>query len=47
MGDFVDGAEAGAECVTPVTLELGVGSAHLVFPDADIEKATRAIVVQL
>ncbi|MFI6406081.1 aldehyde dehydrogenase family protein [Streptomyces sp. NPDC050548] len=34
-------AAAAAERVSPVTLELGGKSAHLVFPDADIEKAAR------
>ncbi|MEU9450515.1 aldehyde dehydrogenase family protein [Streptomyces sp. NPDC048277] len=34
-------AAAGAERVAPVTLELGGKSAHLVFADADVEKAAR------
>ncbi|MEW2397254.1 aldehyde dehydrogenase family protein [Streptomyces sp. NPDC046862] len=36
-------AAAGAERVTPVTLELGGKSAHLVFADADVEKAARVV----
>ncbi|KPI20354.1 Aldehyde Dehydrogenase [Actinobacteria bacterium OK074] len=34
-------AAAAAERVSPVTLELGGKSAHLVFADADVEKAAR------
>ncbi|MGW7542302.1 aldehyde dehydrogenase family protein [Streptomyces sp. NPDC054770] len=34
-------ATAAAERVSPVTLELGGKSAHLVFADADVEKAAR------
>ncbi|MER7692153.1 aldehyde dehydrogenase family protein [Streptomyces sp. NPDC097610] len=34
-------AAAGARRVAPVTLELGGKSAHLVFADADVEKAAR------
>jgi aldehyde dehydrogenase (NAD+) len=46
VGSTVVGAQvahAAAERVVPVTLELGGKSAHLVFPDADLDAAAAAI----
>jgi aldehyde dehydrogenase (NAD+) len=37
-------ARAAAETITPVTLELGGKSPHIVFADADLERATPTIV---
>ncbi|WP_055531101.1 aldehyde dehydrogenase family protein [Streptomyces graminilatus] len=37
-------ASAAGEALTPVTMELGGNAAHIVFEDADVEKAVGAVI---